>query len=455
MKRYFFTAVLVTLAMTGALAQGSNVEVLAEKDTVWMAMGQMQMLGKRNIHRIDIAYDSTDPEGNPARISGAIAIPEEIYQGQKKCNGMVLGHYFSRMHPSQTMTAGDATMASLILANPLSPNYIFVCSDCWGFGITSGRQQSYLHGLANGQAGIDCLLAARDLLGQRGIECGKYLFNAGFSAGAYDALAAQIIRDQKYRDVLSFDKTFLAEAPIDIEPVFQYVLANPDTTVALPATTLMTIVYYNKLENLGYENNQMFKEPYASYIDEWYFSGRHTNFELENYFSRAKCIGDILHDDFFDFKSKLHQDFLEAIRRNLLTEGWEPDESQHYYVMHLNKDNTVPIEAGRSLVDYLKSTGKFKESVLGGTNLQTNLYLNVKEHGMGFVLISARIAIALALWPATHFLGGHTGIDQVKACGGKPAIYSLGGVRQTEAMQRSGIYIQRGVDGKIHKVIKK
>lgn len=455
MKRIILTSVFALLAMKGTLAQGSHVEVLAEKDTVWMAMQQNQMLGKRNIHRIDIAYDSTDPEGNPARLSGSIAIPAEIYQGQEECDGMVLGHYYSRMHPSQTMTAGDATMASLILANPLSPDYIYVSSDCWGFGITSGRQQSYLHGLANGQAGIDCLLAARHLLSQRGIGYGKYLFNAGFSAGAYDALAAQILRDQKYRDVLSFDKTFLAESPIDIEPVFQKMLSDPDTVVALPATMLMTIVYYNKLENLGYTNDQMFKEPYAANIDEWYFSGRHTNFELDNYMSRANCIGDILQDDFFDFNSKLHQDFLEAIRRNLLIKGWDPDESQHYYVLHLSKDNTVPVEAGRSLVDFLKSTGKFKESIFGGTNLQTNLYLNAKEHGLGFILMSARLAITLALWPTTHFMDGLTGIDQVKTDDGKSSLYSLGGIRQNETIQRSGIYIQRGADGKIRKIIKK
>lgn len=454
MKRNILTIVFVILVITGVLAQGNNVEVLAEKDTVWTAMGQIQMLGKRNIHRIDIAYDSTDPQGNPTRLSGSIAIPAEIYKGQKESNGMVLGHYFSRMHPSQTMTAGDATMASLILANPLSPNYIYVCSDCWGFGITNGQQQSYLYGTANGQAGIDCLLAARELLRQRGVGCGKYLFNAGFSAGGYDALAAQIIRDRKYRDVLSFDKTFIAEAPIDIEPVFQNMLSNPDTTVALPATMLMTIVYYNKLENLGYTNNQMFKEPYASNIDEWYFSGRHTNYELEMYFSRAKRIGDILHDDFFDFSSTLHQDFLEAIRHNLLIEGWDPDESQNYYIMHMGKDNTVPVEAGRSLVEYLVGTGRFKESIFEGTNLQTNFYLDVKEHGMGLALMSVRLAIALALWPTMHFLDGRTGIDPEKDNDGKPAIFNLDGVRQAENMQRPGIYILRGADGKTHKVTK-
>ena len=39
--------------------------------------------------------------------------------------------------------------------------------------------QYYVYGDANGHASIDCLIAARQVLDERGISQGKYLLNAG------------------------------------------------------------------------------------------------------------------------------------------------------------------------------------------------------------------------------------------------------------------------------------
>ena len=60
----FSLFLLAALAVGSVKAQVRDVEVLAEKDTVWTLPPNHPLLGKRQMHRIDIAYNSVDPYAN-------------------------------------------------------------------------------------------------------------------------------------------------------------------------------------------------------------------------------------------------------------------------------------------------------------------------------------------------------------------------------------------------------
>lgn len=61
------------------------------------------------------------------------------------------------------------------MANPLNLNYIVVESDFYGFGATERFPQAYVQGTINGKASLDCLLAARRILDERGFDYGPLI----------------------------------------------------------------------------------------------------------------------------------------------------------------------------------------------------------------------------------------------------------------------------------------
>ena len=191
----FLLALLISALTVTAQPTAEGTSIIQEKDTVWGFGANGIYLYKRQMHRIDIAYQTTDPKGNPCRMSGVIIIPKDVWDGEQICDGMVLYNHYAQLAKKDAPSRGYAMGEDMVLANPLNPNYIMVIPDFYGFGITEDQNQWFCFGDANGHASIDCLLAARALLTERGQSLGKYLINAGYSSGGYDAIAAQKVRD--------------------------------------------------------------------------------------------------------------------------------------------------------------------------------------------------------------------------------------------------------------------
>ncbi|MCR5271291.1 MAG: hypothetical protein K6D91_09790 [Prevotella sp.] len=223
------------------------------------------------MHRIDIVYPSTDPKGNPTEMSGYLAIPNDIYKDNAPVDGILLNSHYTQMGYDGAPTRGYAQGEDYVMANPLRLNYIVVCSDQYGYGVTEGKGYYYCYGDANAQAGIDCLLAARELLDARGISQGKLLINAGYSSGGYEAIAIQKLRDMKYRDVISFDKTVVSgiayylnlAAMMAALPILYYDgELNTHYADLVKDATPMTIIH--KLEEKGIDLKKIVKERMAS-----------------------------------------------------------------------------------------------------------------------------------------------------------------------------------------------
>ena len=219
-----------------------------------------------------------------------------------------------------------------------------MCSDYLGFGLTADRQQAFCFNDINGQASIDCLLAARRMLDERGISYGRITFNAGYSSGGFDAIATQRVRDMKYADQVVFDKTLVGGAPFDIMSAYNEMIKWKDSNVNpifLPLVTGM--INYNA--GLGFTNEQMFREPLASKFDDWYMSGRYSNNAIRDSV-KGMTIADLMQPAFLDWSSDEYQKMRAAARANSMEKGWTPDSTQSYYVMHLMRDSVVPTSSG-------------------------------------------------------------------------------------------------------------
>ena len=384
-----------------------EIRIIHETDTIWKFGYEGINLYSRPVHRIDIAYPSKDPKGNPTELSGYVAIPADVYSGEQPVDGIILYNHYTQLNFNDAPTKGYATGEDYVLANPLRPNYIIVCSDFYGFGITEGKGQSFCYGEANGQASIDCLLAARALLDDRGISQGKFLVNAGYSSGGYDAIAAQKVRDMKYRDEISFDKTIVGGLPFDVEEAYNDVISNKDDNEKELFGILMILDSYNRNAGLGLDLPSMLKEPVASKFDEWMHSGKYTTQDIKDAL-KGLALTDVVQDTLLKSSSPVVSLIKKSMRDVALKNDWEPDTTQNYFVFNLFKDETVPVNSCRALINFLSNyDGCFKKSIVPEqTHLQTNFVIPSKGHTVvgGIVYFMNLIATVSAL-PVLYYDG--------------------------------------------------
>lgn len=396
---------------TSAQTATSGFSILQEADTIWHFGYKGVNLFARKMHRIDIAYPSKDVEGNDVTLSGYVAIPTEIYDEGQPCDGILLYNHYTQLSNSHAPTQGYAVGEDLVMANPLKPNYIVVTSDFQGFGVSKDLPQAFCYSDCNGRASIDMLIAARGLLEERGLSQGKFLINAGYSSGGYDAVAAQRVRDMYYRDQVFFDKTLAGGIPFDIMKGYEDYISKKDDA-SLDATCLpMILDMYNRHAKLGYTYEEMFKEPYASKYEEWFHSGKYTTADIMDSMKNAP-LTEVVQEKFLSTSSEEFVKIRKVAEEHSLAKGWKPDPTQRYYVMHLLRDDVVPICSGRAFLNFLSNVsydGKkpfVKSLVPERTSLQTNFIIPAKEHTyVGGVIFYLNIASTLTAYPVLFYDG--------------------------------------------------
>lgn len=413
-KLCILAAALMTAVTMWAQSSAFETTIIQEKDTLWGFGFEGINLYTREMHRIDIAYQTTDPEGKPCRMSGVIIIPKDVYDGEQICDGTVLYNHYTQLSKADAPSRGQNTGEDMVLANPLSPNYIMVIPDFVGFGITEDRDQWFCFGDANGHASLDCLLAAQELLDNRGIERGKYLINAGYSSGGYDAMAAQKVRDmeEKYREIISFDRTVIGGFPFDIKTAYTEFIYNKDQIWRIFGM-FMILDSYNQHANLGFTTSQMIKEPYDRQFDDWVRSGNYTTLDLLKEL-KDKKISDIIQDAFLTTDSPEYKVLCEALDAHALEKDWVPDTTQKYSVFHFYKDNTVPCNSGRAMLRFFSNydygeghVNPFKKSIIPEmTHLTTNFVIPSKDHSpLGGILYYIGLAATMTALPVLYYDG--------------------------------------------------
>ena len=406
------TLLALLMSATGMMAQpaADGTSVIQEKDTVWGFGANGIYLYKRQMHRIDIAYQTTDPKGNPCKMSGVIIIPKDVWDGEQICDGMVLYNHYAQMAKKDAPSRGYAMGEDMVLANPLSPNYIMVIPDFYGFGITEDQDQWFCFGDANGHASIDCLIAARALLTERGQSLGKYLINAGYSSGGYDALAAQKVRDMKYKDQISFDRTVVGGLPFDISEAYDQFIKNKDQSWRVFGL-LMILDSYNRHADLGFTPEQVLKSPYAEKFEEWVHSGKYTTSDILKELD-GKKLTDVIQEPFLTLNSKEYKKLCKAFDAHALSKGWVPDPTQNYDVFHFYKDGTVPCSSDRKLLSFLSnyywywgSKNPFQKCIIPEkTHLHTNFIMPLQNHSpLGGITFFIGLTATMVSMPVLYY----------------------------------------------------
>lgn len=396
---------IMMLSVLKLSAQDTSYKIVMENDTSIRAFIDTIpiTMGRRDVHRIHYEYTSTDADGKPLTISGLILIPSEIYSRTVPCDGVILYNHYTHSDAKAAPTLRGEDLSQCIIANPLKPNYILVMSDYIGLGASADRPQAFLCGSINARNSLDGLLAARQLMSDRNIDQGKYLFNIGYSQGGSEAMFVAKTRDNEYRDKgIVFDKTFSGGGPLNLDKAYTEIVKQA-TSSYVPGIVLM-IVSLNETYHLGLDYTKVFMEPLASHIGEWVLEKKYHTDALKT-FLNTDSLKHVLQPAYLDTSSEEAQVIRNKLKEISLTEGWNIDNTQKFFITHSRHDNCTPIQSVRSVFSWMKEQG-FKPSIVPGkTNLQTNTALFKMGHDATAVTWFIQTAAAMQLWPVMYYEG--------------------------------------------------
>ena len=395
MKKHILTVLLMTGVGLSAPAQ-NTYKILSECDTTVKARIEKVTLGSRDVRHFVYEYPSKDGDGQPVTISGIVMVPADIANGTTPCDGIILFNHHTIGGPEQAPSQGELDVPSGILANPLKPNYIIVMSDYIGYGSSIDHKIAYLCGDTNARNCLDGLLAARQLLTDKQIPQGRFLFNMGYSQGGTESMYIAKLRD------ITFDKTFSGGGMLDCEEAFSaYVEKDQCDAINDVAMFLISV---NENCHMGIDYHDLFQEPLASHVQEVILT-KSKSVLSDIGVSGLDSLHQLLQPAYMDWKSDESKALKAKLAEIKITNGWEPDTTQRYFIEHSRHDNYVPIKCGRAIIPWMKSKGFTPSMVPGKTNLQTNTIVFKLKHQPSAAVWFVQTMAAVQAWPVIYYEG--------------------------------------------------
>ena len=402
MRKLLFTALLLTGVGLSASAQNAY-KILSECDTTVKAKIEKITLGSRDVRHFVYEYPSKDGDGQPVTISGIVMVPADIANGTTPCDGIILFNHHTIGSPEQAPSQGELDVPSGILANPLKPNYIIVMSDYIGYGSSIGHKIAYLCGDTNARNCLDGLLAARQLLTDKQIPQGRFLFNMGYSQGGTESMYIAKLRDMEYKNRgITFDKTFSGGGMLDCEEAYE-AFVEKDQCDAINDVA-MFLISVNENCHLGIDYHKLFKEPLASHVQE-VIDTKDKGVLSRIGVSALDSLHQLLQPAYMDRSSDEYKALKAKLAEIKITNGWEPDTTQRYFIEHSRHDNYVPIKCGRAIIPWMTKNGFTPSLVPGKTNLQTNTVVFKLKHQPSAAIWFIQTMAAVQAWPVVYYEG--------------------------------------------------
>ena len=294
-------------------------------------------------------YPSVDPYGNPVTLSGSIVVGDEVEADSKQASGMVLYNHFTVFQKDECPSRGDLGIVLKVVGSKL----IAVAPDYYGFGVTGDKNQAYCMSRTNAQSSVDALLAARQLLKEKGYKWGDFLFNLGYSEGGQTAMGVVRLVAEKYPDI-KITHTVAGAGPYDIGETYRQLVSSGETS--MPSTVISTLLAYNEYNELDVDNNEMFLDPILDNILIYLLSKDYKRDDLEGKLASYK-IADWINPILFDFNSDLSLKFMEVFEKDNLSKGWKPRGDERISLVHNKLDACVPFANTTQMAEFFKQAG--------------------------------------------------------------------------------------------------
>jgi hypothetical protein len=297
----------------------------------------------------NIEYPSSDPFGNPVTLSGSIIVGDEVDANNKKAAGTVLYNHFTVFHKDECPTHGDLAVPMIVVGSKM----IVVAPDYYGFGVTESKNQAYCISRANAQASVDALIAARELLKEKGYTWDDILFNAGYSQGGQTSIGVLRLLAEKHPDI-KVTHTIAGGGPYDIGETYRQLVSKEEST--MPSTVISSVLSYNEYFKLGVNYEDVFKEDVLKGIPEYLLSKNYKRDEMDGKWLSNK-LADIFLPDMFNFESALSKKLMVAFEKDNLCKDWTPRKTERITLVHNDKDGCVPYANATKMADYFEEQG--------------------------------------------------------------------------------------------------
>lgn len=356
----------------------------------------------RHVTRYNFLYPSHDPHGDPITLSGSIIIPQNILEGRDPSRGILLMQHYTVTQRDEIPTRGYNPTTCIMLANPMTPDYIVIESDFYGFGCSERFTQAYCCGVANGQASLDALNAGRRLLERMYVDYGELIFNIGYSGGAYDAIAtlraAQTLPG--YEDI-HFAKTFAGGGPYDLAEGYRDYVRRDSVFYLVVLPLLVSSLYENGL--LDYTYNQLFTSRIAAGIPRWVLTKQYGSWDICDSIGHSTRISDMLRAPYHDLGSDASIGLAETFSQfSSMAPGWTPDPSERIYLFHAKNDEYVSPRITENLAQFLEANGYTRGSQFSDANLQIGTTVTSQGHVVSIADFALHVIPCIKNWETLH-----------------------------------------------------
>lgn len=328
------------------------------------------------LKNLNFVYPSKGPKGEPVMLSGTITMSHDMTP-EKKAQGFILYNHYTVCRADECPSKGKLDMQNIIYLTAPRRNFITVSADYYGFGETEDHMQAYCIASANARASIDALLAAKQLLAEKGYTWGDVLLNVGYSQGGQTAIGVLKMVTEEYPD-LHFTRTLAGGGPYDLEETYRQYLA--DGSAKLPSAVVSILMAYNEYFQLGIPDDSMFQGPTLDHLDDWWLSKQYSSTEID----RLMGSGDItqfIASPLCDLDSEVSRRMMEALAAESLCRGWTPRRDEDIFLLHHNADDISPSVNTQHLYEFLKAQGVEHVEL----QMADFLSLGISEHISGAV----------------------------------------------------------------------
>ena len=302
----------------------------------------------------NFVYPSKDPYGNDVMLSGTITFGDEV-KDNAYAKGLLLYNHYTVYRADQCPSKGylsDQKFFSLVSLITISPDY-------YGFGTTGSKNQGYCISQANAQAAVDALLAAKQIMTDKGYSWSDRLFNLGYSQGGQTTMGVVRLVAEKYPDI-DITYTFAGAGVYDLPETYRQFLSA--TFAGVPSTVVSVMLAYNQYKNLGIAREAMLTEPVLSHIDDWILSKKYSLEEIDS------MIGPLTVDQYTteamrDTTSSLSHTMMAALDLDNLCKGWTPRGNEKIMLFHSSMDDFVPVANTENLYNFLIGNGLSSDNI--------------------------------------------------------------------------------------------
>lgn len=319
---------------------GTIRQMITDNFLLGLLSGQVDNVGFNvTVHRV--VYWTSDATDTPVKASGLLIYPDT----QSGNTPPILSYQHGTIFGNNRAPTIQGLYKYIGIAIAAMDN-IVVIPDYVGYGESVGRMHPYMHAGRLAASVVDLLRAVRTYIGNESIPTDGQLFLAGFSEGAYAAVATHKMIQEQLSTEFSVTGTMAGPGAYDLSSTTRDFLAG-DT---LPSGATAAFLYKAYDVIYGYNRiNAVLRQPYSDNTG-IYFNGAYDDVDVAGAFTDT--TNDLYQPSFLaSFRGDGETILKQHIVENNVYD-WAPTSPIRFF--HGVDDLTTPYVNSQTAVDAMK-----------------------------------------------------------------------------------------------------